>query len=550
MFNIKIHTFKKWFQNHRFVFGISSVLITLICSFSFCFFGLDFTDSFFHVNSILGNNNYPLWFGTVGIIKFFNSIGCKSLIHYRIVNWTAYILAAIIPFFSLLPLHKIKSNLLVLAVAILTLNVLNFNVFGYDSLTILFLSINCIFFIKFFSRNSIKDLFFSSIFSAILVSIRFPNIIIIPIFIIILFISTFFLNRNNYTGIIIFFIKSFLYLSISTTSLFLLYFFCTNKLNLPIDILNFLTLNQNNSHTIKTLIISYVIGLKELFKYIGYITLVLILLESNYMKDSSKTLRFTLKFIIVLSLFILVKYELIVDPYGFNYSKFLTAISLFSLGYFLFSYCRINDKINLSVSILIIALCVVPIFGSNTGILKLAPFLVIFSSIYFIKSGIKLKAYTTLLIFLFTICSLYIKANNIYEDNPIKNLSKNINIPIINSIYTTPERATFIHDVMEKYVSIKLNHNNIIFWGTNSHIFHFITSTTTNYSNSFRMMPDDNNEIEKVKKSVIKYRPVIFFIPQYPIKLIDYNYKPFEEMLISIGYRQEKKMNYYIYFPK
>jgi hypothetical protein len=537
------------YKTYQFYFGVLGVTFSLIYSLSFCFYGLDFTDSFFYINnSISGSEKFPLWIGTSVIGKFVASCIGSNLIHFRVVNWIAYMISAILPFLILTPKEKLKSNLIVLAFTILCLNVLNFNVFGIDGFTILFLSINSVFFIRYLHYTYLTDLLFAALFSAILVSVRFPNIIVIPIFVTFLFLSICFKNRINYKSFNNFLKNSIIYVFVSISILSIFYILFYNKLNFLIDINNNIIQSVNSGYSLKRLIGDYIFDFKELLKYIGFVFLLIMLLETNFVNAIVKPNKLLIQVVVFLIFYIFIKYDLIIDPYGHRYSKFVSATSIIAIIYLaLLSYRNNNKSKTLSLT-LILCLSVVAIVGSNTGLLKLSPFLLIFSSIMFVNNEIKLSNFSFWLFFTFAMISIQIKPKNIYEDAPMSYLTFTTTNQHLTQIRTTQARANFINDVMEHYDSLTTKSKNIIFWGRVSHLFHFLTSTSTNYSNSFYMSPQNIVEIKQMEQLILSTKPIVFFVPQYPIdENPKVNLTLFEEMLINNNFKSDRRSNYIVF---
>src|SRR5690606_9389288 len=84
----------------NFLIGLVLIL-TIIYSFSGIFFGLDFTDSFYHLNQALnpvdGIYLYPFFLSSV-IIKGFIELAGSDIIYLRIINWFLLVTSMILPF--------------------------------------------------------------------------------------------------------------------------------------------------------------------------------------------------------------------------------------------------------------------------------------------------------------------------------------------------------------------------------------------------------------------------------------------------------------------
>ena len=112
-------------------------------------------------------------------------------------------------------------------------------------------------------------------------------------------------------------------------------------------------------------------------------------------------------------------------------------------------------------------------FGSNTGLLKVAPLLIIFPFIYQFSELATKKLYLVLLISILPF-AIFEKANSIYEDSNLVQLRFTTNIKSIQGINTTLKRARFSNSIDAQYK--KLIHDNyaVFFYGNKSQIFNYL----------------------------------------------------------------------------
>lgn len=548
-FNNSINSIKKDIEKYQFILGALILMFSIIFSYNYINYGLDFTDSFFYINSIKDAKNFPLWIGTTAIGKFTAySIG-SDLIHFRFVNWMSYILAAVLPFFSLIPLSKLKNNLHVLAITIFCLNLLSFNVFGIDGLSILFVSINSIFILRYFKNRQFTDLLFTSLFSAIVIAVRLPSIIIVPIFIVLNGVNIYF-KKPDKTFSLIFLKSTFLYIILTIVILTFFYLLTFQRLNFIDDIVKSFKTSSNQSYSLNEIFRNYLLGFIKLIEYVGFVFMILAVSNFSYYKVLGK-FRYVIQIGLLAIVLIYLKYALYIDWYLFKPSHFISAISIVTICYLILSDIKKHNTSNISELLLISLVNLTLIFGTNTGLLKLAPILLIFASLYFVIYEIKLSSFNKVLVSIITLFMILLKPISIYEDAPRKTLTARSSISKLSDIYTSPQRVNFLNDVMKNY-NLSLHNNNIVFWGRRSHIFHYITSTSTNYKNSFWMLPDDSLEIKKAKKMIEISRPIIFFTPSYPDSENENKNTqllPFEIMILSLNYKEESHRYYKIFKP-
>ena len=159
-------------------FKWSFFIFALIYSLSHVFFGLDFTDTFFWLNMLDDYSKYPMVSGTLYIGKIIGNLLHDNLLTFRLLTWIFGLFAFIIPFIFLIP-EKIKYlNFLSLSI-ILIRN----PIFGVDITTLFFASIISTSIIWNYNNNKISIEIFNSIIISFLIFVRFPNIIVVFLYI-------------------------------------------------------------------------------------------------------------------------------------------------------------------------------------------------------------------------------------------------------------------------------------------------------------------------------------------------------------------------------
>lgn len=466
-----------WMRGGILFFFIISTLIFFIR----IFFGLDFTDSFFHINNALYSENFhPFFFLSSLIIRGVAFCLGEELLNFRIVNAISLFLSLILPFvvskrsFSWYDLAVISAGLIIMSP-------LNANILGYDTLTVLMISL-C--FSLVYRWDYIKNgkLLILTLLLAVSVFLRLPNVILIFVF------GFYILLVENYQ-------KSLILIFLSLCLILLGYKITYSHL----DLLKF-SLAQNEHHNPVTLIKNYY---EDGLQVLGYILLIgsayclwLWLRKKRYAKE-----------VMVSILFPLLVLTISFSPYWIDYSLFLTATGI---SWCFYRWFIQKEKKNYPILIFFLLLFVLP-FGSNTGLLKASLGMVLFPFVYSIRSG-NTKFWLILIFVLIPIAIMeYISMT--YEDKAVIHLTKEINIEKLKEVRTSAKRSDFISNVNRKVQYFKEEDYNIIFYGDKSHIFKFLypESVTVDTWKFFQPV-DDLLEIE----GELGKKTVLFVIDKYP----------------------------------
>jgi hypothetical protein len=183
--NSKIEQFtliisQKWITNSK-LLNYCCLLLSIFCSFSYCFFGLDFTDSPFWYSSYIDSSQLNiLWFGTTATMRWLTQIFNDDIITYRIMNVIVNYLAILLPLLTLSNKDILnKSWGLIILLSSFYFTSINFNILSADSFTILSISIVYTVSTEHLRTNNPRYLIANCIFVAIATSIRIPNILLI-----------------------------------------------------------------------------------------------------------------------------------------------------------------------------------------------------------------------------------------------------------------------------------------------------------------------------------------------------------------------------------
>ena len=120
------------------------LVISILYFFSSIFYGLDFTDSFYHLNQALHPANdiylYPFFLSSVIIKGIIGFVG-PEIIHLRFLNSLMLFFSILIPFFIIKIKKPREEVLFYIACGLFLFTPFNVNILGYDSISIFILSL-------------------------------------------------------------------------------------------------------------------------------------------------------------------------------------------------------------------------------------------------------------------------------------------------------------------------------------------------------------------------------------------------------------------------
>lgn len=499
----------------------------------------------------------PMLTLTLLIGKGWMSIFGDSLISYRVLNWMLWILSALLPYFILVPSDLRIRNLKFVSLSLILTAVLNFNMYGGDVSTLFFLTLSASFIIKYYYTNKVIHLLIFGICSSLLILVRFPNILMVLAFIVVLGIMEYSKNYPKLPGgrIVLSFVKKISVYFVVCIACYLLIIRIiygslsefTSKLTLSI-------LNTDESHTIITMVKVYLKHFVKLFQYVGVCFLLFIIINNKL--NFSLLIQRILTILALLFFILFLKVEIGIGGYNVNISLFYSAIicSILILNSIFHFHKQENDKL-VFISIILI-LAIIPVLGSTTGLFRYAPFLISFLPVILVsnQSVFQEKPDLRYLFVIFILFTVYTKMMFVYEDSNITNLKYEFKTEKLKHIRTTRANVEYIDDVLKVFEGFEKDKKTVLFYGKVSHVFYYLTDTKPLCQVSFWMPPYDLNEVKKVEQTVISNRPVVIFVPSYP-EISAQNFKnrnsisPFEEMLIENGYYASAKNSFIIYNP-
>lgn len=379
-----------------------------------------------------------------------------------------------------------------------------FNVYGWDRQSMLHLTICIICFHSYIQKPTIAKLIFLSILSVSTTLCRLPNIAIIPLISLLIFLQHGIPLKNKFVNIVIYFSSSIVILLFSIIIFY-------DSVNNYLLILSNNTINNHNLSQIIANIIS------DIFQ-ISCICLVFLVIYKS-IKHIDRKFGNLLSLLSVFLFSLLLCAVLIYKTGGYMlfYRKYVLSITIFLASYIILN--KETSKQSKFIIVSILCLSFVSTIGSDTGlskalVLPLIPFL-----FYFIKpiinNAIKKTAICVFAAAILTNIIYYYKFS--FSDSVISLTTAKINNPLAEGILTTKEKAktiNIIDSIISEY-TVKNYQPIVIGYDTNRYIFEYLYNSRNEYLRHYWNTNDDlyndkhyNNYISQCisnKNSIILY---------------------------------------------
>lgn len=485
-------------QNKKYLIFIFFALATTYF-FSRIFFGLDFADTFFHLNQARsqskGDNYFTFFLSSIlinGIIKIFGS----DLVYLRFFNALLIFLSVLIPYFFLRKKNSNKKFFFLVSCTLIFLTTLNANILGYDTLSVFFASLIFVFTIAYLRKNNIFLLFTISLLCAVNIFIRFPNIYLIPILTLVFYTEGFkSIQVNEFKR----FRKALIFLFLTLVFTVLGYSFYFYEIgNFPDTIL------ENKYHNPRILMENY---FRDSLSLISYIIACLFFLQIfrkiNKRRSNIKNLASYIILGIIASVLIII--FVLHSKYSLNFSLFLTGLSIS----FVILELR-NNAIPRYVALLFMLLLFIIPFGSNTGLLKSSLLIVLLPFVLMYSNLERSKIFILLFLIPFSILESFL---NIYEDKNVFALSHTPEIEELQFIRTSNIRSVYLENISQEVVELRKKEISVYFYGNKSHIFTYLHPHTSLGKGQFFQPLDNKEALDNLDK---RKRTAIFIVDSYP----------------------------------
>ena len=516
---------------------IGLFLLTLCYTLWRLFRGLDFTDTFFWLNT--ESADFTMTEGFSVVVRLISNVFGKELYVYRLIFWFLMVLSLLFPYLLLQKKDKWIYNLHYLFLGLICITT-SFLVFNPDSFTIFLFSLGVTFFIKFIqATDKYVYLIVLAVFTAVSVFFRFPNILLFPAIILLLSLIPFFTKEKKWK------IKDVLKIEFLFVITYLLVFVFVALLLHGTKYVEEIRLSfsgAQGAHSIDSML-SFI--QRDFSKIVFYVAFCFLMREFCRYYDTIKIVKWKVLMggAIVLFFVFIIRYNIIVSAYQWQLRLFLCSILL----YFMILDVFKTNK-NLIFYLSIIAFAAVSAAGSDTGLAKMLPIFLCFLPFIVFKTQFNIsKNIITLLLVIMLHLIVLFEFHETFEDirRPHK-ATQTIQVDNLKYIKTTQERAALIESVLAEYYTLKDDSTKIIFYGQNAHIFRYLTNEETIYKSSFRMK--FSADFLKLENAILKYNPIVFHTPTYPNEYYDSD-TVLDSMLLKENYSEIIKENYRIFLP-
>lgn len=527
---------------------IAILIVVLISSYVYSFFGLDWTDTFYYLNLIrhgtIGEN--AMISGTLLLGKLlFAIIGDHYLILWKTIDWLLLMASLFIPYFMLLDKEERLSSiyLIIFAIPCLTDRFL----FDPRELTFFFSSICLTCFIKYIITRNFVYLSVCSFLLALLVFVRFPNILFFPLFLFAL-VGVRYLYKNQFCGhryVLHLFIFFFL-----TLCFFIGFCTITNNGILPyIDAVRESMTSVDNGHSLKSLIIG---DLYQIRTVVFYAALLIVFLIGFIFLKKHKYISKPISLILGVLLYIIF-FTIVVkghhDALNFSYNFRMLLIGFIVFIMFLVSYKEPVKK-NLALLLFILSCSAVPAMGSDTRLFSMLPILAYFLPFIYIRYNVsnyvECKSFIVVLALLLFVSTIYRNSWATSLDGSLFKVNTELSAidKRLSFIHSTKGRANDLSDMLGIYKKISKK-NNVIFWGARSKILIYLTDAKDLNMKDFWSEISHESAYNEYQEYVLRNRPYVIYVNNGYAKTSD----ALNGFMYKQGYRISCYKSYRLFKP-
>ena len=487
------------------LFAYLSLFLAISFFFAAIFFGLDFTDSFYHLNQAIypaGDKHLYPFLGSSLIIREIVELLGPEIIFLRLVNSFFLLTSFLLPFLILKPTISRNKMLIYLTCGLVLFLPFNINILGYDTLSIFFLSLIFSISIDHIKSPKLFKLLILSILCAGAVLIRLPNILVLPI---IFFWFLFF--RKTYPKTLLYRRQEVIFLLLSLLGITLGYALYYESWN------SFVSASASaDSHVFTELLQNYLRDGIQLFFFLSFILISYFLFQIIRGRIS----KIFTYFLLIIILLIFMSIYLLPTKYLFNYSLFIFAVVLSYTGIQIFHWKK-QPALQPQIFVLYFLFLFINLFGSNTGLLKGYSLFVLFPFVFRMGHSVG-KTYWSILLLVLIPFSFLNKFYGIYEDKNLLSLNAVPKHKLLSPIRTSKSRAQYLDEIDAKMKELKNSDVKVYFYGDKSHIFYYLYPETVLIYNSFYQPFNDPDLQNKIEKALWERENIaIFIVETYPV---------------------------------
>ncbi len=472
-------------------------VIFLASIFYFCFgifFGIDFTDSFYHINKaqdpVDGVFPFTFFLSSILIQWIMNVVG-DELIILRFVHSFCLVFSVFIPFIIVRPKISLSKIFLFCSLVLVLFAPLNFNILSYDSFSLFVLSLIFAVLILFFKKRKLFQIVLLAILVTISILLRLPNILFVPLIFLFLHSGRFKSWKNGYSFLLL--------VTLFAAGAYYMYYnnfhvFSNSSVSFPLA-------------KFKLMVARYLRDGLTLVAFTVFLSLSY--LAFLYLEKKSKILAY-ITVIIVLSCF--VWWFILFTDYAKHYAFLLSSICL---SFILINLIKGRTK-EQTISLLFLTFMILYPIGSDTGLLKSCTIFLLFPFLYCTNNSEGNRFWILILVLLIPF-SILEKLYGTYEEELIYKLDTTVELPGLYPIKTSEKRYMFLKEIDLKVKDLREKGFQVYFYGNKSHIFHYLYPGSDLNLKSFYQPVNDLSLYGEMEKELIREEnTAVFLIDTYP----------------------------------
>jgi hypothetical protein len=293
---------------------------------------------------------------------------------------------------------------------------------------------------------------------------------------------------------------------------------------------------NSTSRGIQILLIRYVQGLIKCLGWIGVFCLCA--LGYNEWKSSKNSFLWSVLFMAGMSMMIAYSVFLEMQMYYPDLNHLLVSLFLCLLGAVAYRYVTSGALLtkNMLLVLGVLFFAVLPIAGSDTGIIKVEVsfFILVAVTVYWDQINTELKWATATLLLAALCCAGVQRLKMQYEDRSIIRL---------RGIYTSPGRKAFVESVLKEASASK---GSFILVGKVRFLFDYLLGQSGDYSSLFWSNLNNKAYVADVERYMDKKQvDTVFVVPEYPECLVPSADNILETMLLKRRYACTKSAETY-----
>lgn len=463
-FKAQLETIKTKHPKPLHVLAWLGIVCCLVFPYWLAQYQLDYRDSFFHLNLM---RTFPVgcdmrWFGTNQIGHFVYLLTSGNVLY---MQWMAVLLLQLSIFLPVASIKSVEKSPIGLhdmfIMALFSALFLNYSwlIFSFDTLNLFGLSVVLSLLIRYIYKPSIVRLCLLAMMTGYLITLKFPSVVIVGLIPFVLIAHGI---KTKKIGLSILYATSYVMVSLLTFYLLaLLQFGSTGEIVQKMSE----TMAGDEAHPgAMTLLTGYIIKSLDLLVYVSVLLVAYIAIEYGAVKSK------WVQFLVPACMFVFC-YCMFYTHIEYDYDNARLVFN--ALTFCLCIYYAVRGQYVLSLAVL--ACYVMPIVGSNTGIVKLGGAICLLPLAYLFMREHKNRKY----IYICLVCLIAYAPIRYYcytfFDDGVKSLTERYTeSPKIAGIYSSPKRIAKVTEVQNRIHEIQGSGKVLLCTGIHRHLFTYI----------------------------------------------------------------------------